>query len=178
MTSKVYFLTAPGRIKIGHTARPERRLAQLKAADMEPLEVLAVVNGSRNDERRLHDMLEDHRLRGEWFTDNDQVRKVISGFISGEIKFPLGDLDPEPDDIERPQSAVDRVVDEAMGELRFLLDEIENRQSVLANSSDLVWFAKFLTDNVIDPLTAAPSIDHSRELVRGLGRSHRPVAGK
>lgn len=29
-----------------------------------------------------------------------------------------------------------------------------------------------------DPDFHSPSIDHSRELVRGLGRSHRPVAGK
>jgi hypothetical protein len=175
MSGKVYFVVAPGRIKIGYTLRPERRLAQLQAMDMERLEVMSVVNGSRADEGGLHEMLADHRLRGEWFTDNDQVREIISKFIAGEIKFIR---EPAPEPIAPPVSAASEVVDVAMGELRFLLDEIERRQATGIPSSDLVWFAKFLTDDVIDPLTAyRPSIDYAGDVVRQFGGKNRSVAG-
>lgn len=158
--SKVYFVAAPGRIKIGFTRRPEHRLARLQQADMERLAVLGVVDGSRSDEAGLHAMVKDHRLRGEWFADNEHVRAVVSSFIAGEIKF-VREPDPEP--INSPRTSSDDVVDAAMGELRFLLDEIERRQATDTPSSDLVWFAKFLTDEVIDPLTTyRPSIDQAR----------------
>ncbi len=158
MSGKVYFIAAPGRIKIGFTRRPEHRLARLQQADMEQLEVLGIVNGSRFDEACLHGIVKEHRLRGEWFSDNEDVRAVVAGFISGDIKFAP---DPEPEPSAPPRDATDEVVDTAMGELRFLLDEIERRQAAGIPSSDLVWFAKFLTDEVIDPLT-----------------TYRPMAGR
>lgn len=153
MTEKVYFVGAPGRIKIGFTRKPEKRLLALRRADMEELEVLAIVDGSRSDENGLHKMLADHRLRGEWFHDNDIVRDTMARFIAGEIRF-AKPVDIEDQPRPSPRDVTTDVVNVAMGELRFLVDEIQRRMSAGIPASDLVWFAKFLTDEIIDPLTS------------------------
>lgn len=84
---KVYFVSAPGRIKIGFTRRPERRLLTLRRADMEELSVIAIIDGSRFLEKTLHAILKNHRVRGEWFADCAVVRAEIESARAG--KYPL-----------------------------------------------------------------------------------------
>lgn len=155
---KIYFVSAPGRIKVGFTKQPERRLTQLRTADMEPLEVLAITDGTRDDERGLHEYLQSHHLRGEWFADNEHVREAMALFMTGVLKFeqepppaPVGRL------IDREHDAKMAVVNTALAEVRFLTQEIRLRQDRHECSLDLVWFAKFLVDNVLGPLLYVPA---------------------
>lgn len=81
MTGVIYFVAAPGRIKIGHTAKPEERLQSLQQVDMETLTTLATIKGNRKTERQIHKRVEEHRLRGEWFKDCEAVRAVMQDVI-------------------------------------------------------------------------------------------------
>ena len=85
---KVYFVSAPGRIKIGFTRRPEKRLKALRLADMEELTVIAIIDGPRALEKKLHGLLKDHRLRGEWFVDCAEVRQVVDDAVAGMHAIP------------------------------------------------------------------------------------------
>jgi len=83
----VYFVEAPGRIKIGFTTKPEARLVQLQTQDMERLSMIAIIDGSRKLERRLHQMAADYNFRREWFTDCPEVRAIIDRAVAGEIEI-------------------------------------------------------------------------------------------
>jgi len=83
---KVYFIEAPGRIKIGYTRQPEKRLRSLQNGDMESLKPIAVIDGSRFLEKALHGVAAPYHLRGEWFRDCSEVRQIISDALTG--KFP------------------------------------------------------------------------------------------
>lgn len=86
----VYFVAAPGRIKIGFTTQPEGRLAGLQAADMEPLSMLAIISGTRRLERHLHILASKYRLRKEWFEDCPAVRAIVDRAISGDVQAQEG----------------------------------------------------------------------------------------
>lgn len=81
----VYFVGAPGRIKIGFTTKPEQRLIQLQAQDMERLTTIAIIDGSRKLERKLHLLASEYNFRREWFNDCPEVRAIMDKAIAGEI---------------------------------------------------------------------------------------------
>lgn len=109
MSGKVYFIAAPGRIKIGWTTQPEKRLAQLRYTDMDELSVLGVIDGSRSLERRIHNLVDKHRRRGEWFADVPEVRAIVNDAIAGHITDPentataAASYDDIPDDVLLPE---------------------------------------------------------------------------
>ena len=94
MTKKVYFVSGPGRIKIGFTTFPEQRLIQLQSVDMEPLSMIGIVDGPRSLEMHLHELASPFRVRREWYRDCPEVREIINRAISGEFDVP--DSDPRP----------------------------------------------------------------------------------
>lgn len=71
--SIIYFAERNGQIKIGFSKAPLSRIASLPGA-----KIVAWTNGSRTKEARIHDALHDFRLRGEWFSDCEEVRNYIS----------------------------------------------------------------------------------------------------
>jgi hypothetical protein len=91
-TGFVYFIQAGenGPIKIGWSENPEMRLAQLQGAHHEDLSLLLTVNGDKALEGRLHFRLEQHRLRGEWFADCDEVRAAMEEVATPRRTRPLG----------------------------------------------------------------------------------------
>ena len=70
--SVIYFIRFGDRVKIGYTTKLERRLKQLPHD-----EVLAVVPGSRDDERALHARFAAFRVTGEWFTYTEPLRSHV-----------------------------------------------------------------------------------------------------
>lgn len=58
----VYFVRFSDRIKIGWSGNPEARLKNVPHD-----EVLAIVPGTMQDERKLHAAFAHHRVTGEWF---------------------------------------------------------------------------------------------------------------
>jgi hypothetical protein len=71
----VYAVVCPSRaiIKIGTSATPMDRLSNLKTGAGAWLFLWAVWKGGREEERRAHEALQEHRARGEWFTAHPDV---------------------------------------------------------------------------------------------------------
>lgn len=76
----VYFLRdVEGFIKIGWTGNLRRRVAALQVTSSAPLKLIGVVEGERHTERWLHRVLENHRVRGEWFRQNPALDAYLLG---------------------------------------------------------------------------------------------------
>lgn len=91
----VYFLKpvdAAGPIKIGHSHIPIERLQVHMNWSPVKLELLALTEGSRQDEKRLHDRFADVRSHCEWFWPTPEmmagIRKVQSGLSLREAFAP------------------------------------------------------------------------------------------
>jgi Meiotically up-regulated gene 113 len=107
----IYFIKSPsGPIKIGTTIRLSERLKQLAADHGEGLEVLAVVEGSYEAEKGLHDRFGHLRIVNEWFEPGDD----LVGFIVAEGR-PWDGTDDVP--LDRPGTLV-RVSDAFADALR------------------------------------------------------------
>lgn len=87
----LYFIQArtTGRIKIGRSVNPKRRLRALQTGNANELKLIASLEGLGWRERDLHETLREWRVSGEWF-DYDCV-----GSIPVEIYelIPHGGLD-------------------------------------------------------------------------------------
>lgn len=147
----VYFVSAPGRIKVGFTTKPEQRLANLRAQDMEELSVIGTVAATRRLEQKIHGMLSGHVLRGEWFTDCESVREIISAVLSGEIADETALAETAPSAVMSPHSSVDIAL-AAIDESKNIAKEIERRMRVREPFDDLVSQAVFLATKVIAPV--------------------------
>lgn len=78
----VYFIEAVGlgRVKIGHSSDPERRMASLATGSAVPLRLLARMQGGRDLEAALHERFAGLRVAGvreEWFTLGGDLREFI-----------------------------------------------------------------------------------------------------
>lgn len=75
----IYFVCtgSGGPIKIGWSLNPERRLAMLQVGNPERLKLVGAVAGTREDERRIHEVLAPEHIRGEWFFPNTSDPKVL-----------------------------------------------------------------------------------------------------
>lgn len=89
----VYFARVGRYIKVGYSANPERRVANLfKSAtrysaprDIDaatPRTLLGYVPGRLNEERTAHAALRDFRVQGEWFLDEPWARTYVDGCIA------------------------------------------------------------------------------------------------
>lgn len=65
--SYVYFIACEEFCKIGFSADPEIRLANLQSGVPFELKILHTVVGGETVERKLHEMFSGIRVRGEWF---------------------------------------------------------------------------------------------------------------
>jgi integrase len=63
----VYFIQSGDRVKIGWSADVSDRITALQTGTPEPLHVIHVIPGEREDERRFHIEFAAQRIRGEWF---------------------------------------------------------------------------------------------------------------
>ena len=77
----IYFVraTESGRIKIGFSFDPKRRLGDLSTASPEILELVGMMRGSIGDEFLLHAKFAKHRLHGEWFRPALDLLVYIEG---------------------------------------------------------------------------------------------------
>jgi hypothetical protein len=76
----VYFITARevGRVKIGCAYDPFRRNADLQAGSPCNLTLEAVLKGGHAEERQLHRLFDEERVRGEWFVITEEIERAIA----------------------------------------------------------------------------------------------------
>lgn len=73
-------------IKIGYTrGNPLARMASLQTGTPSKLGLMAVHPGSMEMERKIHEKLAAHRVRGEWFDDSDEVLDHLVKVIATTI---------------------------------------------------------------------------------------------
>jgi hypothetical protein len=98
MKTSVYFLSAPGRIKVGISKNVPRRLAAIRK-QVGRVHLIGYVPGDYGFERHLHTILAPHRIESEWFTECDAVRSVVDRvLLDGDLLgfSPLEKPVPQP----------------------------------------------------------------------------------
>ena len=80
-----------GRIKIGSSYDPESRRRAIEPQSGERLELLGCCEGGRDREFKIHEILAEDRMLGEWFKPTARVRRVVQAHIvRGEGSDVLG----------------------------------------------------------------------------------------
>jgi hypothetical protein len=75
----VYFIGGEdGPVKIGVANSPQRRLAEIQAANARPVHLLAVAPGGFRQEKEYHRMFADGRLHCEWFERSPELVAEIA----------------------------------------------------------------------------------------------------
>lgn len=75
--SYVYMFYSAGKIKIGTSKNPTRRLDQANYASSAPVQLVWVGLGDRRTEHDLHNHFRASRLHGEWFALSDDIRSFV-----------------------------------------------------------------------------------------------------
>ena len=82
----VYIIEAvgAGRVKIGYASNVEQRLSTLRTASPLELRVVKVWQASAALEKRLHEALAEHRVRGEWFACSvtDEAVRLMDEWVA------------------------------------------------------------------------------------------------
>ena len=74
----IYFIQNGDTVKIGYAANPDQRVASLRSSSPHVIRVLGVMEGSPGDERALHQMFAQHRIRREWFKWCGDIQDYIA----------------------------------------------------------------------------------------------------
>lgn len=77
----IYFIQAAdgtGPIKIGFAANPQKRFSEIQRMSPAPLKTLAIIEGDRETESRLHYMFSRLRLYREWFSASADLLDFIN----------------------------------------------------------------------------------------------------
>jgi hypothetical protein len=124
----VYVIHAVGtdRVKIGYSAEPEKRLADLQTASPFPLALIGKREGAPDLERRFHRHLSEYRRIGEWFEFDPQEALSLLSQIS---------QNDEPLDREIMAAIalahLSMLTQAAKKEIRMLPEDAESRQAWL-----------------------------------------------
>lgn len=93
---EIYFIRDPGRgIKIGFATTVAKRFAAIQVCSPVALELLGHISGSPHVERFLHQKLDEHRVRGEWFRDTPEINALVLKLLE-EGAEALGFKEPSP----------------------------------------------------------------------------------
>lgn len=82
--SFVYFLRAgnDGPVKIGFTLLPSSRFSSLSGANPKGLVLLRMIEGTKENEKWLHQHFSHKRIRGEWFIYDAEMCTIVPGEIA------------------------------------------------------------------------------------------------
>jgi hypothetical protein len=100
----IYFAQAEcgGPIKIGYADAVGERVADLQIAMPQRLVVLGVMDGTRSTENEMHRRLHHIRVRGEWFQDCHELRRLIAEYARPfDLPEPRLATRKWPDEMER-----------------------------------------------------------------------------
>jgi DNA-binding XRE family transcriptional regulator len=88
----VYFIKQGDYVKIGFTNRFKTRLTQLQVSSPIRLEVLAIIDGDKSDEQKLHEQFKHISSNGEWFMQCDELKSFID-LLDTSLMWKYGYLD-------------------------------------------------------------------------------------
>lgn len=83
-TASIYFILAEevGRVKIGITTNIRARMYDLQNSSPVELKLIALFeNKTFEDERFLHAVFSDYRIRGEWFRYSDEIKDFLGNSV-------------------------------------------------------------------------------------------------
>ena len=86
----IYFLKANDRIKIGYSHDPSDRVPAIQTASPYRLEVLLILEGTRDREGELHKKFANYRCQGEWFEFCEPIQKFIEDNAHRDRKYECG----------------------------------------------------------------------------------------
>lgn len=79
--SKIYFFKAGDHVKIGTTnGSISDRVAGLQTGNPIKIELLGIMLGGTNVERKLHEKFSIFRRSGEWFFYSDEIKEFVNSF--------------------------------------------------------------------------------------------------
>lgn len=82
----VYFIRPVGMegpVKIGYSAKPQKRLMELSVWSPFPLEIAAIVPGNSFLEHALHQKFSAQHSHREWFSPSEELTNLIAALSSG-----------------------------------------------------------------------------------------------
>ena len=81
----IYVISAVGTeyVKIGIAKNPIKRMNDLQIGVPMLLVLIAVADWPHAMEKRIHRVLADHRVRGEWFANCDKIASMINHMQRG-----------------------------------------------------------------------------------------------
>jgi len=88
----VYFIQVGNRIKIGTTTNLPRRLTQLRSHCAEEPRVLLAVAGDATQEKQVHALFAEDRIRGEWFAPSARLNQFMAERFEQDIRNTHGPL--------------------------------------------------------------------------------------
>lgn len=74
----IYFIRSGQYVKIGVSNAPKKRIAAIQSGNPNPIEILAIIDGSYEQEAALHQLFADAHHMGEWFVDCPAIRNKIA----------------------------------------------------------------------------------------------------
>lgn len=92
----VYFITCRdlGVVKIGYAENPYSRLNNIRVACPVEVELELILEGSFAEEKALHRLLKEYRVRGEWFLITPAIESLIANPPSLCVPSSLDTVDP------------------------------------------------------------------------------------
>lgn len=76
----LYFATTGNYVKIGQSDNPTARVRQIQIHCPEPVKLAGTMPGTQEDERAVHRLFHEHRVRGEWFRLEQPILDYIKDY--------------------------------------------------------------------------------------------------
>lgn len=76
-----------GRVKIGRSTDPRRRIRGFQTASGHKMTLLLILHDQGGEELAFHRALASHRGIGEWFRDTPEFRQTLSALAGRSIRF-------------------------------------------------------------------------------------------
>jgi len=107
----IYFITDGAYTKVGVALEPEKRLRELQTGNPFDLRIAKTIEGSYEEESKLHSVLQLYRMRGEWFEWNNFDDELIDLLLTEEPSgvFIDGERVSRSEIILRIESAIEAI---------------------------------------------------------------------
>ena len=86
----VYIIKIEKYVKIGFTENPIKRIKSIQGGLPSDLDVLLLIEGTMELEKKLHYQFKEDRNRGEWFFFSQDIKDYISLMMNGDLRYKYG----------------------------------------------------------------------------------------